>query len=186
MFCISHLFCHTVSWLRHEVVLSPWWEVCCREEPVHSWHLLKQNQVIYIPSNTCLSCHQYLYTSGICWDKNRSFTHPITPTYEAISICTLLAFAETKTGCLHNQSHLFTMLYAFIHPGICWNRKTSFTHLIASTYSEISMCTLLAFAEIKRGLLHTKPHLLTMTLVFVNSWHLLKQNRSLTHQVMPI
>ena len=129
-FCISHLFCHAISWLWHEVVLSPWWEVCCREEPVHSWHLLKTKQAVY--------------------------------------------------------KYLFTMPYAFIYSGICWNRKRSFTHLITSTYSEISICTLLAFAEIKRGLLHTKPLLLTMTLVFVNSWHLLKQNRSLTHQVTPI
>ena len=176
MFCISHLFCHAVSWLRHEVVLSPWWEVCCRQEPVHSWHSLKQNQVIYTLSNTCLSCHQHLYTSGICWDKNRSFTHPVIPTNYAINICTFLAFAENKTGslqisvyyaiCIYILWHLLKQKEVFYTPNhiyLLWNQ-----HLYAPS------------------LLYTKPHLLTMTLVFVNSWHLLKQNRSLTHQVTPI
>ena len=153
-FCISHLFCHAVSWLWHEVVLSPWWEVCCRQEPVHSWHLLKTKQAVY----------KYLFTmpyafiySGICW--NRKVFYTLNHIY-----------------LLWNQ-HLYA-------PSICWNKKRPFTHQTTPTYYDIGICKLLASAETKQ-ISYTPSHTYlvqslfdvsnTMSSAFAHSWHPLKQ-----------
>ena len=176
-FCISHLFCHAISWLRHEVVLSPCWEVCCREEPVHSWHLLKQNQVIYTPSHTYLLCYWHLlkqkhllYTQSHLLTMPSAFVH-----YWHLPKQKQLFYTPNHIYLLCHQ-HLYT-------PGICWNKNDclhSQTHLFTEP-TGMAVCALLASAETKQ--VFYTPNLAeslfdasnTNPSAFVHSWHLLKQ-----------